>query len=119
MSYKISVITPAYNAESFLQETLDSLVNQTFKDFEVIIIDDGSIDTTPIIIEEYCEKYSNFQSFSQHNSGVSKARNRGIDEASGEYLAFLDSDDLYAPKALEKMYKVAFQFILFPNPLKH
>ena len=109
MSYKISVIIPAYNAEDFLRETLDTLVNQTFKDFEVIIIDDGSIDTTPIIIEEYCEKYSNFQSFSQHNSGVSKARNRGIDEASGEYLAFLDSDDLYAPKALEKMYKVAFE----------
>ena len=109
MSYKISVITPAYNAESFLQETLDSLVNQTFKDFEVIIIDDGSTDSTPLIIEEYCEKYSNFKSFTQPNSGVSKARNKGIDEANGDYIAFLDADDLFAPKALEKMYKSAFE----------
>ncbi len=109
MSYKISVITPAYNAEAFLRETLDSLVNQTFKNFEVIIVNDGSTDSTPVIIEEYCEKYSNFKSFAQNNSGVSKARNKGIDEASGEYLAFLDSDDIYDPKALEKMYKVAFE----------
>jgi CDP-ribitol ribitolphosphotransferase len=109
MSYKISVITPAYNAEAFLRETLDSLVNQTFKNFEVIIVNDGSTDSTSVIIEEYCEKYSNFKSFTQHNSGVSTARNKGIEEASGEYLAFLDSDDIYAPKALEKMYKVAFE----------
>ena len=109
MSFKISVIIPAYNAEDFLGETLDSLVNQTLKDFEVIIIDDGSTDGTPVIIEEYCEKYSNFKSITQPNSGVSTTRNRGIDEATGEYLAFLDSDDLYTPKALEKMYKVAFE----------
>lgn len=109
MNFKISVIIPAYNAQEHLEETLDSLIKQTFQNFEVIIVNDGSIDNTPQIINEYCEKYSNFKSFTQPNSGVSKARNKGIDEANGEYIIFLDSDDLFAPKALEKMYKVAFE----------
>lgn len=109
MSFKISVIVPAYNAEDYLAETLDSLVNQTFRDFEVIIINDGSTDKTQEIIDKYSKEYSNFRSFIQPNSGVSKARNKGIDEAHGDYIAFLDSDDLFTPKALEKLYKAAFE----------
>ncbi|MCZ3367107.1 MULTISPECIES: CDP-glycerol glycerophosphotransferase family protein [Methanobacterium] len=109
MSFKISVITPAYNAEDYLAEALDSLVNQTFRNFEVIIVNDGSTDGTQEIIDEYCQKYSNFRSFTQPNSGVSKARNKGLDEACGDYIAFLDADDLFAPKALEKMYRTAFE----------
>ena len=107
MSFKISVIVPAHNAEEHLSESLDSLVNQTFRDFEVIIINDGSTDQTHNIIDDYCMKYSNFKSFTQSNSGVSGARNKGINEASGEYVTFLDSDDLYSPNALEKLYQSA------------
>ena len=109
MDFKISVIVPAYNAEDYLSETLDSLVNQTFKDFEVVIVNDGSTDKTQKIIDKYCLKYSNFRSVTQHNSGVSEARNKGINIATGDYLAFLDSDDLYTPQALEKLYEAAME----------
>lgn len=109
MSFKISVIVPAYNAEEHLAEALDSLVNQTFHDFEVIIINDGSTDQTHKIVHEYCRNYPNFKSFIQPNSGVSKARNKGIDEASGDYIAFLDADDLFSPIALEKLYESAIE----------
>ncbi|MEN6291514.1 MAG: glycosyltransferase [Methanobacterium sp.] len=107
MSFKISVIVPAHNAEEHLSEALDSLVNQTFRDFEVVIINDGSTDQTQDIIDEYCLKYNNFKSFTQSNLGVSGARNKGIDEASGEYITFLDADDLFSLHALEKLYESA------------
>lgn len=109
MSFKISVIVPAHNAEEHLSEALDSLVNQTFHDFEVIIINDGSTDQTQKIIDGYCRKYPNFKSFFQSNSGVSKARNIGIDEAIGDYITFLDADDLYSYNALEKLYESAIE----------
>ena len=107
MSFKISVIVPAHNAEEHLSESLDSLVNQTFHDFEVILINDGSTDHTQDIIDDYCRKYCNFKSFTQSNLGVSRARNKGINEASGEYITFWDADDLFSPNALEKLYESA------------
>lgn len=103
----VSVIIPAYNAKEYLPETLDSVVNQTFQDFEVIIINDGSTDDTQNIIDRYCDSYPFFKSFTQNNSGVSSARNRGIDEANGDYIAFLDADDLFISTALENLYKYA------------
>lgn len=107
MSYKISVIVPAYNVELFLPETLDSLVNQTFKHFEVIIINDGSTDNTQNIIEKYCKKYSNFRYILQENTGVAAAKNKGIDESKGDYITFLDGDDKFTTFALEKLYDYA------------
>ena len=107
MTYKISVIVPAYNEEKYLSTALDSLVNQSFHDFEVIIINDGSTDNTQAIIDKYTKKYPNFRGIYQDNSGVSSSRNKGIEEAKGDYLAFLDGDDTYVHEALENLYNSA------------
>lgn len=105
---KISVIIPAYNVEKYVERTLRSLMAQTFKDYEVIIINDGSIDNTEKIIQEALQN-ANFQwkLINQENQGVSAARNRGIIESKGEYVCFLDGDDYYHPTFLEKMYNKA------------
>ncbi len=107
MSFKISVIVPVYNVEPFLSETLDSLVSQSFNDFEVIIINDGSTDGTQDIINNYCAIHENFRYVIQKNSGAAAAKNRGIKEAQGDYLAFLDGDDKFTPYALEKLFHYA------------
>lgn len=110
MTYKISVIIPAFNEEKYLSNALESLINQNFKDFEVIIINDGSTDDTQKIIDEYCINYSNFRGIYQKNSGVSTARNRGIKESKADYVAFLDADDIYVEDALENLYKTAILY---------
>ncbi|MGB4434253.1 MAG: glycosyltransferase family 2 protein [Defluviitoga tunisiensis] len=105
---KISVIIPAYNVEKYIEKTLKSLIDQTFKDFEAIIINDGSTDNTEKIIKEVLQN-ANFQwkLINQENQGVSAARNRGIIDSKGEYICFLDADDYYHPSFLEKMYNKA------------
>lgn len=98
---KISVIVPAYNCENLISETLDCLLNQTLKDIQIIIVNDGSNDGTAAVIDRYSKKDSRILSVYQENAGVSAARNNGIDRAEGEYLLFLDSDDLLSDNALE------------------
>lgn len=93
MSVKLSVIVPVYNVEKYLRECLDSLVNQTFKDMEIICVNDGSLDSSLNILQEYENKYSNIKVLSQENSGQSVARNVGLKIAQGEYITFVDSDD--------------------------
>lgn len=102
--YKVSVIVPCYNSEKFLRETLDNLLAQTLKDIQIVLINDGSKDSTPQIIAEYASRYGNILALSQANAGVSAARNNGIEHAEGKYISFLDSDDLYSENALESMY---------------
>ncbi len=102
---KVSVIIPAYNSEKFIAETLESLVNQTLKDIEVIIVNDGSTDGTQEVVDAYCEKYGIFKSFIKENGGVSSARNFGIEKATGEYVVFLDADDTYTETSLEAFYE--------------
>jgi len=98
----VSVILPVYNREAFLRQTLDSLVVQSYKSFEVIVINDGSNDSSVGIIEEYLKGYPQlFSLFSQDNRGVSSARNLGISKARGEFIAFLDSDDLWIRDKLQ------------------
>lgn len=104
---KISVIIPAYNSERFLSETLDNMLNQSLKDIEVIIVNDGSTDSTKEVIDAYCKKSPIFKSLYQENSGVSAARNNGLSKATGEYVVFLDADDLFSPTSLEGFYKCA------------
>lgn len=104
---KVSVIIPAYNSEQFIAETLDSLINQTLKDIEVIIVNDGSTDGTQNIIDAYCKKHSIFKSFIKENGGVSKARNYGLERATGKYVVFLDADDTYTETSLEAFYETA------------
>ena len=103
----LSVIIPAYNAENTLNAAIDSLLNQTLKDIEIIVVDDGSTDSTKEIICEYINCHENIKGILSQNKGVSAARNAGIDIAQGEYIAFLDADDLFDETMLEKMYSVA------------
>ena len=90
---KISVIIPVYNVEKYLRECLDSLLNQTFKDIEIICVNDGSTDGSLNILNEYASKDSRFIIINQNNQGLSAARNNGLNVAKGDYVAFLDSDD--------------------------
>lgn len=96
---KASIIVPAYNAANTIQGTLDSLLAQTFEDFEIIIVDDGSTDATQIVARSYCED-PRVVVVRQSNRGLAGARNTGIDAAQGEYVGFCDADDLWAPSKL-------------------
>ncbi|MCT7955975.1 glycosyltransferase family 2 protein [Laspinema palackyanum] len=96
----ISVIIPAYNAEKFIKGTIISVLNQTFRDLELIVINDGSTDGTLEVVSSFDD--ARVQVFSYPNSGPQKSRNRGIDKARGEYLSFLDADDLWTPDKLER-----------------
>lgn len=89
----ISVIVPVYNAEETLRQCVDSILTQDFKDFELLLIDDGSKDDSPAICDEYAEKDSRVRVFHKENGGVSSARNVGLDHAQGEWVTFIDSDD--------------------------
>ena len=97
---KVSVIIPVYNVEKYLPKCLDSILNQTFNDFEVICVDDGSVDGSPSILSLYAQKDSRIKVITQKNQGASVARNRGLDEAVGEWVCFVDSDDFVHPQML-------------------
>lgn len=99
---KFSIIIPAYNVADFLPACLDSVLGQDFSDYEIILVDDGSTDSTGQICDEYQKSHS-VQTIHQPNAGLSEARNSGIQKASGEYLLFLDGDDSLAPSALAKI----------------
>lgn len=90
---KVSVIVPVYNAEKYLQECVDSILRQTLTDLELILVDDGSTDSSPAICDRYAEQDARVQVIRQANAGLSAARNRGIEVAAGEWVAFVDSDD--------------------------
>lgn len=93
----ISVIVPVYNVEPYLRECLDSIINQTYCDLEILIIDDGSTDGSPQICEEYREKDERIRVFHTENRGQSAARNLGLDNARGDWIMFVDSDDYVSP----------------------
>lgn len=104
---KVSVIIPCYNVEKYLKACLKSLVNQTFSDFEVLLIDDGSTDATGEIASAFDKENENFKYYRTENKGPGHARNYGINLAKGEYIAFVDSDDTVSPYYLEKLYNTA------------
>lgn len=101
---KISVIIPVYNVEPYLRQCLDSIINQTLRDIEIICVDDGSTDNSYAILQEYVNKDNRIIAMQQQNSGAGIARNTGMKVAKGEYLAILDSDDFFEPNMLEKAY---------------
>ena len=103
----LSVIVPVYNAEDHLEKCLDSIINQTFKDLEIILVNDGSTDNSAKICDNYVKKDARIKVIHQQNSGVSAARNRGIDIAAGDYITFVDSDDWLEPQMYEKMCEVS------------
>lgn len=100
-----SIIIPAYNAEKYLKECLDSLICQSFEDFEVLVVNDGSIDRTEIIGSEYETRDPRFRLYNKENGGVSSARNVGLDVARGEWIVFLDADDMLTDEALSEIYR--------------
>lgn len=105
---KISVVVPIYNTSRYLSQCIESLIKQTLKDIEIILIDDGSTDNSKHIYEKY-RKEKNIKIFRKENSGLSDTRNYGIDKSSGKYIVFIDSDDWCELDMLEKMYDVAEQ----------
>ena len=101
----ISVIVPVYNVEEYLEECLESIKRQTYTDIEVILVNDGSTDRSKEICERYCEKDSRFKLVNQENKGLSGARNRGMLESKGEFISFVDSDDVLKEDMLEQLIK--------------
>lgn len=104
---KVSIIVPVYKVEEYLPKCVDSILNQTFKDFELLLIDDGSPDKSGTICEEYAIGDSRIRVFHKKNGGVSSARNYGLDKATGEYVMFVDSDDEIAPVTIQRCYTLA------------
>ncbi len=103
----ISVIIPVYNVEEYLRECVDSVLCQTYKNFEIILVDDGSTDSSGKICDEYIEKDERVTVIHQKNGGLSAARNAGISETNGDYVYFLDSDDYITENALETLLNIA------------
>lgn len=106
---KISVIVPCYNIESYLPRCIESILAQTYKNLEVILISDGSTDGTDEVIREYAKKDSRIIPIFKQNSGVSDTRNRGLDMATGDYIGFVDGDDYIEPEMYETLLKNAIE----------
>ena len=106
--YDLSIVALVYNLEKYLPRCLDSLVNQTLENIEIICVDDGSTDSAPKIIDEYASKYPNkVKAYHKKNGGEFTTRNYGIEKASGEYITFVDTDDYVEPNWAEKLYNAA------------
>lgn len=106
--YKVSVIVPIYNVEKYIKKCLNSLVNQTLQEIQIILVNDGSKDKSGEIAKEYAQMYKNkILYLEKENGGLSDARNYGIPYAEGEYIAFIDSDDYIDENAYEEMYDKA------------
>lgn len=97
----ISIIVPVYNVEKYLVQCLDSIQYQTYKDFEVILVNDGSTDGSKEICENYCQGDIRFRLMNQTNQGQSVARNRGMQESTGDFITFVDSDDVIKEDMLD------------------
>ena len=130
---KVSVVMPVYNAGELLKESIESAVKQTLKDIEILCVDDGSTDNSVEILKDLSKKYDCIKIYTQENEGSGSARNRALDESSGEYIAFLDADDIFVDKnALKKLYdlgvknnadlvcgnlkRLSFESEVIPNP---
>ena len=101
----ISIIIPIYKIEDCLERCLNSVLNQTYSNLEIILVDDGSPDRCPEICDEWAKRDKRIRAIHKHNEGVSAARNTGLDQAEGEYILFVDGDDYIAPKLVERLYE--------------
>lgn len=107
---KVSVLVPIYNVENFLPQCLDSLINQTLPDIEIICINDGSTDNSKRIIESYAKKDDRIVTINKKNSGYGDSMNRGLQKATGEYIGIVESDDYIELNAFERLYQLAKEF---------
>lgn len=101
----VSVIVSIYNVEDYLNKCIDSIINQTYKNLEIILVDDGSLDNSPQICDEYSKKDNRIKVIHKQNGGLSDARNHGIEISTGKYLCFIDSDDYIDKQMIEKLYQ--------------
>ena len=101
---RISIVIPAYNVEGYIKKTIDSCLNQTFDDYEIIVVDDGSKDNTGAIIDKYATENRNFRAIHQENGGVMSARLKGVEHSQGEWITFLDGDDRLPKDSLKTLY---------------
>ena len=106
MEKKISVIVPVYKVEEYLCRCVDSIINQTYKNLEIILVDDGSPDSCGRICDEYAEKDSRIKVIHKENGGLSSARNAGLDIATGDYIGFVDSDDFIDAEMYSMLYEM-------------
>lgn len=106
----VSIVIPVYNTQKYLSECLDSIINQSYKNLEIIVINDGSTDNSQNIIDEYVKKDKRIISIYQNNSGVSAARNSGLDNSSGDYVCFVDSDDFIRKDFIENLINVMSKY---------
>ena len=106
---KVSIIVPIYNVKPYLKECLDSILVQTFSDFELILVDDGSTDGSERLADSYALSDPRVKVVYKENGGLSSARNAGLDLACGEYIYFVDSDDYIEPDTLERPYRIWIQ----------
>lgn len=106
MNLSVSTIVPIYNAEKYLEKCVDSIIAQTYKDVEIILVNDGSVDRSGAICDEYSKRDSRIKVIHKENGGLSSARNAGLDVASGEYVSFVDSDDWIENDMIETLYNV-------------
>ena len=102
----ISIIVPIYNVEKYIKKCIDSIINQTYTNLEIILVDDGSPDNCGKICDKYKEKDDRIKVIHKKNGGLSDARNAGIDIATGEYITFIDSDDYVAENYIEVLYNL-------------
>lgn len=123
----ISIIVPIFNVEKYLKQCLNSIINQTYRNLEIILVDDGSPDNCGSICDEYAKQDSRIKVIHKNNGGLSSARNSGLDIANGEYISFIDSDDYVAENFIETLYKLCKDnsveiaecgFLRFPNDNK-
>lgn len=105
MKELISVIVPIYHVEAYLKECIDSIIHQTYSTLEIILVDDGSDDNCPIICDDYQKKDPRIQVIHKENGGLSDARNVGLDAATGDYICFIDSDDVVHPNFIQTLYE--------------
>ena len=105
----VSIVVPAYNAASFIGQTLKSIIEQTYKNIEVIVVNDGSKDNTADLVRSFAQADSRITLVEQQNLGVSAARNLGIEKLKGEFIALIDADDIYYPQAIEKLTNTILQ----------
>lgn len=106
----ISIIVPVYNVEDYLKECLNSIINQIYKNLEILLIDDGSSDKSGEICDEFAKNDSRIKVFHKQNGGQSSARNLGLDKSKGDFISFVDSDDVLGENFIQKLYDMASKF---------
>lgn len=106
---KVSVIVPVYNVETYINRTLESICGQTYRNLEILLIDDGSLDDSLACCEKWAEKDNRIRVYHQKNAGVSAARNRGLEQATGDYIMFMDADDIIEKNMIEALHTVLIE----------